>query len=75
MHCDVRHDPPLDTDRAPFDCIISSFCLDVACTDEEEFIDAVTYLANLLKPGGLLLTVMTLGGKFYSVGKEKFGFL
>uniref|UniRef100_A0A8C4Q8B2 Nicotinamide N-methyltransferase n=1 Tax=Eptatretus burgeri TaxID=7764 RepID=A0A8C4Q8B2_EPTBU len=74
MHCDVRHDPPLDTDRAPFDCIMSSFCLDVACTDEKNFRDAVTYLANLLKPGGLLLTVVATGREFYSVGKEKFGF-
>uniref|UniRef100_UPI00358F02A6 indolethylamine N-methyltransferase-like n=1 Tax=Myxine glutinosa TaxID=7769 RepID=UPI00358F02A6 len=75
MHCDVRHDPPLDTDRAPFDCINSSFCLDAACTDEKTFIDAVTHLAKLLKPGGLLLTVVVTCGKFYSVGKERFGFV
>uniref|UniRef100_UPI00358EA3B7 indolethylamine N-methyltransferase-like n=1 Tax=Myxine glutinosa TaxID=7769 RepID=UPI00358EA3B7 len=74
MHCDVRHDPPLDTDRAPFDCIISSFCLEAACTDEKNFIDAVTHLAKLLKPGGLLLTVVTTGREFYIVGKERFVF-
>ena len=74
--CDISKDSPIDPAYyGPYDVVISSLCIDAACTSLEEFAEAVCKLAKYIKPGGKLLihsVSATVDTIFYMVGKEKF---
>ena len=60
---------------APYDLILSSYCLESACKSLKEFSGAVSKLAELTKPGGKLVMVAMDGpGEtfFYMVGEKRF---
>uniref|UniRef100_UPI00358F69CE nicotinamide N-methyltransferase-like n=1 Tax=Myxine glutinosa TaxID=7769 RepID=UPI00358F69CE len=72
LSCDVNQDPPVCGIDPPFDCILTTFCLEVACLDIEMYHQAVGRLAGLLKAGGHLVMLDTLEETFYHVGNKRF---
>ncbi|XP_013405861.1 phenylethanolamine N-methyltransferase-like [Lingula anatina] len=68
-HCDVRNNHPLNyVTTAPFDAITSSFCLEVACTNEKEYLQALKNVVSMLKEGGHFIQVASVEESFYRVG-------
>uniref|UniRef100_UPI00358EC49C nicotinamide N-methyltransferase-like n=1 Tax=Myxine glutinosa TaxID=7769 RepID=UPI00358EC49C len=72
LFCDVNQDPPVCGIDPPFDCILTTFCLEVACLDIEMYHQAVGRLAGLLKAGGHLVMLVALEETFYQVGNKRF---
>uniref|UniRef100_UPI00358E6C84 nicotinamide N-methyltransferase-like n=1 Tax=Myxine glutinosa TaxID=7769 RepID=UPI00358E6C84 len=72
LFCDVNQDPPVCGIDPPFDCILTTLCLEAACLDIEMYHQAVGRLAGLLKAGGHLVMVVTLEETFYQVGNKRF---
>ena len=74
--CDIHKDPPVEPAYCgPYDVIFTSFCLESACNSLEEFSEAVSKLAKLLKTGGKLVIISMEGSGdtfFYMVGDKKF---
>ena len=77
--CDITADPPIEDEfKGPYDVVLSSLCLEAACSSEKEYIAAVERLWKLLKKGGrLLLQSVEAPTKthYYIVGKQKFAVL
>ena len=49
VKCDIWMDPPIQSGyEGPYDVILSSLCLECACTSLEEYEVAVTKLSTLL---------------------------
>ncbi|XP_070544388.1 indolethylamine N-methyltransferase-like [Ptychodera flava] len=73
IHCDVHKTNPLEPKVfEPFDVIISTFCLQVACPDRKSFQDALKNITNLLKKGGTLILSTTINESFYLVDGKAF---
>ncbi|XP_029429203.1 nicotinamide N-methyltransferase-like isoform X1 [Rhinatrema bivittatum] len=73
LKCDVTKRNPLEPQvLPPVDCALASFCLQVACKDQAAYISALKNINTLLKPGGHLLVVETLGESTYTVGQKVF---
>ena len=79
VKCDIHQDPPIQSGyEGPYDVILSSLCLESACTSVEDYAAAVTKLSMLLKPGGKIgIRFVETGGdnaptNFYMVGAERF---
>ena len=67
--CDILSDKVLGqgtTERA-YDILSTSLCAEAACGSVTEYAAAIKKLVALMKPGGVLLCVVALGGTWYSV--------
>ncbi|XP_075695067.1 nicotinamide N-methyltransferase-like [Rhinoderma darwinii] len=56
----------------PADCVISALLLDVISKDQDEYIRYLRKISRLLKPGGHLIIIGSLGTTYFTVGKDKF---
>ena len=79
VKCDIHMDPPIQSGyEGPYDVILSSLCLECACSSLEEYEVAMTKLSTLLKPGGRIVLRSIEAGEdnapthFYMVGAQKF---
>ena len=72
LPCDVNQDPPVCGIDLPFDCILTTLCLECACMNIEKYHQAVARLAGLMKAGGHLVMVVTLDETFYQIGNQHF---
>ncbi|KAI8480430.1 hypothetical protein Bbelb_418430 [Branchiostoma belcheri] len=56
VHCDVKQSNPLCTESVdPFDVVVSSFCLELACDSPDQYRAGVGNMASLVKHGGGLV--------------------
>ncbi|XP_035864475.1 phenylethanolamine N-methyltransferase-like [Sander lucioperca] len=68
---DVNRPQPLAHDALPSagaDCLVSCFCLESASPDLAAFTRALGHIGRLLRPGGHLLLIGTLGMSYYMAG-------
>ena len=79
VKCDIHMDPPIQSGyECPYDVILSSLCLECACSSLEEYEVAMTKLSTLLKPGGRIVLRSIEAGEdnapthFCMVGAQKF---
>ncbi|KAL6086745.1 hypothetical protein STEG23_038026 [Scotinomys teguina] len=73
LKCDVTKTPPLGSAQVPLaDCVLTFLAMECACLDVDTYRAALHRLANLLKPGGYLVTLVTLRFQDYMVGPKKF---
>ncbi|XP_075696778.1 nicotinamide N-methyltransferase-like [Rhinoderma darwinii] len=56
----------------PADCVISVWLLDIISKDQDDYIRNLRKFSRLLNPGGHLLLIGSLGGTYFTVGKDKF---
>ncbi|CAD5220707.1 unnamed protein product [Bursaphelenchus xylophilus] len=52
----------------PFDAIVSVFCLESACTEQEEYVNAFANIVSLLRPGGYLIIGSVIDDDCYTSG-------
>lgn len=65
--------PPLGSAQVPLaDCVLTFLAMECACPDVDTYRAALRRLAGLLKPGGHLVTLVTLRFQHYMVGSKKF---
>ena len=67
FECDIhRHEvqPPEVSPRS-FDCVTSCFMLESACSTDEEFNNAISHMASLIKPGGTFITYTSLEATYF----------
>ncbi|XP_051008283.1 indolethylamine N-methyltransferase [Acomys russatus] len=73
LKCDVTKTPLLGSAQVPLaDCVLTCLAMECACPDLETYQAALCRLAGLLKPGGHLVTMVTLRFQHYMVGPKKF---
>ncbi|XP_028454804.1 phenylethanolamine N-methyltransferase-like [Perca flavescens] len=71
VHVDVHRPQPLALDVLPAagaDCLVSCYCLESASPDLAAFTRALGHIGRLLRPGGHLLLIGTLGMSYFSPG-------
>ncbi|XP_032393456.1 phenylethanolamine N-methyltransferase [Etheostoma spectabile] len=71
VHIDVHSPQPLALDVLPSagaDCLVSAYCLESASPDLAAFTRALGHIGRLLRPGGHLLLIGTLGMTYYMAG-------
>ncbi|XP_075696781.1 nicotinamide N-methyltransferase-like [Rhinoderma darwinii] len=56
----------------PADCVISALLLDVINKGQDDYIRYLRKFSKLLKPGGHLIIIGSLGATYFTVGKDKF---
>ena len=78
LPCDISLEDPVKwpstwtSQLDSFDVVTTSFCIEAAVKTETEYRNAIAKLRKYLKPGGYLVMHSSIGGTFYTVGKEKF---
>ncbi|XP_054854575.1 nicotinamide N-methyltransferase-like [Eublepharis macularius] len=76
LKCDVTQPNPLaPLSLPPADCLLSTYCLEVASKDLPAFRSALKNIGSLLKPGGHLILATTLEFNFFMIGQCRFGCL
>lgn len=76
LKCDVNLSNPLaPMELPPADCVLTTLAMECACCSLAAYRAALRNLATLLKPGGHLVTSVTLQISFYVVGKHQFSCL
>ncbi|XP_078055310.1 nicotinamide N-methyltransferase [Mustelus asterias] len=73
VKCDVHQSNPLDpVELEPVDCVMTSYCLEVACKDKAAYHTTLRNVTSLLKPGGVLIMIGVLNETFYMINDQKF---
>ncbi|XP_023565704.1 indolethylamine N-methyltransferase isoform X2 [Octodon degus] len=73
LKCDVNMSNPLaPVELPPMDCVLTLLAMECACSSLAAYRAALCNLASLLKPGGHLVTSITLQLSHYMVGKREF---
>ncbi|KAM4856084.1 indolethylamine N-methyltransferase [Urocitellus parryii] len=73
LKCDANLSNPLaPVVLPPADCVLTLLAMECACCSLDAYRAALRNLASLLKPGGHLVTTVTLDISSYVVGKFKF---
>ena len=78
VHCDITQDPPIEKGyRGPYDVVMSLLCISVECKSNEDYLKAISKLANLVKSGGYLLLYLdepkdSSGIVTYSIGNKTY---
>ncbi|TSK17868.1 Glycerol kinase [Bagarius yarrelli] len=76
LKCNILSENPFHPENIePADCVITSLCLEAACKDLRSYSDALCRVAQLLRPGGVLVMVGVLGETFYYVDQVRFSCL
>ncbi|NXC36299.1 NNMT methyltransferase, partial [Campylorhamphus procurvoides] len=76
LKCDVtKANPTAPVSLPPADCIVSTLCLEGACKDLPTFRSALRNIGTLVKPGGHLVMLTTLGDTYYTFNKQVFSCL
>ena len=62
--CDIFQDPPIQKGyEGPYDVVYTASCLEMACSNIEDYGMAVSKLCGLVKPGGWLVMHVSMRGK------------
>ncbi|CAL8363337.1 unnamed protein product [Lota lota] len=73
LKCDVTLENPFHpVVLEPADCVLSSLCLEAACQDRDAYRRSLGAVADLLRPGGILVLIGDLEENFYTVGEQRF---
>ncbi len=73
LACDVTAENMVPELRErPLDGVVSTLCLEAACSTLSEYESAVQKIADLLKSGGYLIFLVVLKELYYVVGENKF---
>ncbi|XP_063167267.1 nicotinamide N-methyltransferase-like [Candoia aspera] len=73
LKCDVTQPNPLaPLVLPPADCLLSTFCLEVACKDIPTYQAAFRNISSLVKPGGHVFFYSALEEHYYMVGQHQF---
>ncbi|XP_058534059.1 indolethylamine N-methyltransferase isoform X2 [Ochotona princeps] len=73
LKCDANLGNPLaPVTLPPADCVLTLLAMECACCSLDAYRAALRNLASLLKPGGHLVTTVTLQLSSYMVGERKF---
>ncbi|XP_076976666.1 indolethylamine N-methyltransferase [Tamandua tetradactyla] len=73
LKCDANLGNPLaPATLPPADCVLTLLAMECACRSLGAYRAALRNLSSLLKPGGHLVTTVTLGLSFYMVGEREF---
>ncbi|XP_078540095.1 nicotinamide N-methyltransferase-like [Lissotriton helveticus] len=73
VKCDVTKNDPLNpVVLPPADCLVTSLCLEAACTDLNSYTQALRNITTLLKTGGHLVMIGVSGSTGYNVGTKLF---
>ena len=80
VHCDVNHDPPIQSQYVgQYDVVTAFLCLTSACATREDFVAALVRLHALLKSGGKIVVYstdrkeqVTSTPTSYTVGSQEF---
>ncbi|XP_078538461.1 nicotinamide N-methyltransferase-like [Lissotriton helveticus] len=73
LKCDVTESNPLNpVILPPADCLVTSLCLEAACTDLNTYTQALRNITTLLKTGGHLVLIGVIGCNNYQVGQKLF---
>ncbi|XP_060051780.1 indolethylamine N-methyltransferase [Erinaceus europaeus] len=76
LKCDANLANPLaPAVLPPADCVLTLLAMEAACCSLDAYRTGLRNLASLLKPGGHLVTAVTLGLSSYMVGKREFSCL
>nr|XP_056716364.1 nicotinamide N-methyltransferase-like [Euleptes europaea] len=76
LKCDVTQPNPLaPISLPPADCLLSTYCLELASKDLPAFRSALKNIGSLLKPGGHLVFASALELTFFMIGQRRFGCL
>ena len=71
--CDINNDNILlDPSKGPYDFVMSSLCLEVACMTMQSYVKTLGNLCGLIKPSGKLFLNGVLEETFYMVKDHKF---
>ena len=75
LQCNVLQDKIFGNDKliGPVDVVVTSLCLEAACSTAQEYKDAVARCAGLLRDGGVIIMLAVLNETFYDVADKKFG--
>ncbi|XP_069804040.1 nicotinamide N-methyltransferase-like [Dendropsophus ebraccatus] len=72
MKCDIEKENMTDPIvLPPADCILSAWLLDHICRSQDDYIRYLKKFSKLLKPGGHLILIGSLGKTYMMVGKDK----
>lgn len=73
LKCDITLENPFHPATVePADCVLSSLCLEAACTDRPAYRRSLATMTGLLRPGGVLVLIGDLDETFYTVGEQRF---
>lgn len=73
LKCDANLSNPLaPVVLPPADCVLTLLAMECACCSLDAYRAGLANLTSLLKPGGHLVTSVTLGLSSYMVGKRQF---
>ncbi|KAG8549187.1 hypothetical protein GDO81_022351 [Engystomops pustulosus] len=76
VKCDIKKENMTEPiDLPPADCIISAWLLEAISKDKDDYVRNLRKFSKLLKPGGHLILVGSLGATYFKIYKEKFYFL
>ena len=64
--CDVKAEDMLGPYQKPFDVVHTNLCLEIVCETPTNFINALSNLRKLVKPGGYLLCLTAKEGSWYT---------
>ena len=72
-HCDIAQEPPIEEKyHKLYDVVISSYVVESVAKTDEDFINLVTRMAQLVKPGGYFLLYSVENCTSYEVGDYNF---
>ena len=64
--CDVKSEDMLGPYQKPFDVVHTNLCLEIVCETAADFVDALSNLRKLVRPGGYLLCLTAKEGSWYT---------
>ena len=64
--CDVKSEDMLSPYQKPFNIVHTNLCLEIVCETAADFIDALSNLRKLVRPGGYLLCLTAKEGSWYT---------
>ncbi|XP_078538465.1 nicotinamide N-methyltransferase-like [Lissotriton helveticus] len=73
LKCDItKRNPLIPAILPPADCLVTSLCLESACTDLNSYSQAIRNITTLLKPRGHLVMFGATGSTSYKVAQKLF---
>ena len=72
--CDIRANDVFGGVSIPlesFDVISTNFCMEVASNNVEEYAQNIKHICRYLKPGGFIVSLVTVGGWWYVINSKR----